>query len=91
MSGKLGGVTFDGVRQPTFLPTAQPAGPADYSEETAREIDCEVRSILDAQYARVRAVLHARQDALRRAAAVLLEKETMTGEELRALVASPAA
>src|SRR5574341_678549 len=89
MSAKLGGVTFDGARQPTFLSTGQP-GPADYSEETAREIDCEVRNILDAQYARVRSTLQARHDALRRAAAVLLEKETMTGEELRIFVAAPA-
>jgi cell division protease FtsH len=88
MSAKLGGVTFDGARQPTFLPTGQP-GPGDYSEETAREIDCEVRNILDAQYARVRAALQARYDALRRAAAILLEKETMTGEELRAFVELP--
>jgi cell division protease FtsH len=91
MSAKLGGVTFDGARQPTFLQTGPSGGPPDYSEETAREIDCEVRSIIDAQYARVRTTLQARQDALRRAAAVLLEKETMTGDELRTLVASPAA
>jgi cell division protease FtsH len=90
MSAKLGGVTFDGARQPAFLPAGQP-GPGDYSEETAREIDCEIRDILDAQYARVRSTLQARRDALRQAAAVLLEKETMTGEELRTLVASAAA
>jgi cell division protease FtsH len=90
MSAKLGGVTFDGARQPAFLPAGQP-GPGDYSEETAREIDCEIRDILDAQYARVRSTLQAHRDALRRAATVLLEKETMTGEELRTLVASPAA
>jgi cell division protease FtsH len=91
MSDKLGGVAFDGTRQPAFFPIAQAGGAPDYSEETAREIDCEVRNILDAQYARVRAVLNARQDSLRRGAAVLLEKETMTGEALQSLVASPTA
>jgi cell division protease FtsH len=85
MSSKLGGVSFDGSRQPAFLPTGQ--APGDYSEETAREIDCEVREILDAQYARVKAILLARQAALRRAATALLAKETMTGEDLKALVA----
>jgi len=87
MSSTLGGVSFDGSRQPAFLQTGQPPAPGDYSEETAREIDCEVREILDAQYARVKVILLARQDALRRAAAALLVKETMTGDELRALVA----
>jgi cell division protease FtsH len=89
MSDKLGGVTFDGARQPAFLPTGQSTGPVEYSEETAREIDCEVRNIVDAQFERVRAMLQTRQDALRRAAVMLLEKETITGEELRALVGLP--
>jgi cell division protease FtsH len=86
MSEKLGGVALDGARQPTFLPTGQATGPADYSEETAREIDCEVRNILDVQFTRVRGLLQARQDALRRAAVALLKTETMTGDELQALV-----
>jgi cell division protease FtsH len=86
MSGKLGGVTFDGARQPTFLPIGQSSGPAEYSEETAREIDCEVRDILDAQFERVRAILQTRQDVLRSAAVALLQKETMTGDELQAIV-----
>jgi cell division protease FtsH len=89
MSGKLGGVTFDGARQPTFLPTGQAGGRTDYSEETAREIDCEVRNILDAQFTRVRSILQARQDALRTAALALLKTETMTGDELQALLGRP--
>ncbi len=86
MSSKLGGVSFDGGRQPAFLQTGQPPVPGDYSEATAREIDCKVREILDAQYARGKAILLARQAGLRRAASVLLAKETMTGDELQALV-----
>ena len=91
MSGTLGVVSFDGSRQPAFLQTGQAPAPGDYSEETARAIDCEVRAILDAQYARVKVILLARQDALRRTAAALLAKETMTGDELRALVAQTGA
>jgi cell division protease FtsH len=90
MSEKLGGVSFDGSRQPTFLPTGQTGGAVEYSEETAREIDCEIRTILDAQFARVRAILQTRQDILRKAAAALLEHETMTGDELLAFVGSTA-
>jgi len=53
----------------------------------AREIDCEVRRIIDEQYVRVRALLSARQEVLREAATVLLNKEIITGEELKAIVA----
>ncbi len=86
MSGKLGQVSFDRDRQPLFLQTGEGAGPGDYSEETAREIDCEVRRIIDEQYGRVTAMLGARETVLREAAAVLLSKETITGDELKAIV-----
>jgi cell division protease FtsH len=88
MSDKLGQISFDQDQQPMFLQNGQTSGPGDYSEETAREIDNEVRRIIDAQYARVTDILQAQQDLLRNAAQVLLEKETITGEELRAIAAS---
>jgi cell division protease FtsH len=88
MSEKLGQISFDQDRQPLFLQPAQPHTPSDYSEETSREIDCEVRRIMDQQYGRVRSILGAQQEALRKAATVVLEKETITGEELKAIVSS---
>jgi len=87
MSEKLGQVTYDLERQPLFLPTGQPTMPGDYSEETSREIDNEIRRIIDAQYARVLKILTEQQDLLRHAASVLLEKETITGDELKAIIA----
>jgi cell division protease FtsH len=69
------------------LQTGAPQTGGDYSETTAREIDCEVRRIIDEQYARVRALLAAQEEVLREAARVLLSKETITGEELKAIVA----
>ena len=87
MSDKLGQVNFDRDHQPLFLATGQPQTGGDYSEETAREIDCEVRRIIDEQYVRVRSLLSAQQEALRQAAAVLLNKEVITGEELQAIAA----
>ena len=86
MSEKLGQLSFERDRQPLFLQTGQPQAPGDYSEETAREIDCEVRRIIDEQYARVSTVLDSQQDVLREAAAVLLEKEVITGDELKAII-----
>jgi len=87
MSEKLGQISFDGERQPLFLHPNQSQGRADYSEETAREIDCEMRRIIDEQHTRVRTILSSQQETLREAAAVLLNKETITGEELKTIVA----
>lgn len=86
MSEKLGQITFDGTRRPLFLQAPQPESSADYSEETAREIDCEVRRIIDEQYARVRGLLEAQAHVLREAASVLLSKEVISGDELKAII-----
>jgi cell division protease FtsH len=58
----------------------------DYSEETAREIDCEVRRIVDEQYGRVRRLLEDRKTALQQGARLLLEREVITGDELKAIL-----
>ncbi len=89
MSEKLGQVSFERDRRPLFLQAAQPEIAGDYSEETAREIDCEVRRLIDEQYDRVRIILGSQEALLRQAASVLLTKETITGEELKAIVAQP--
>ena len=85
MSEQLGQISFDQDQQPMFLPNGQSPGPGDYSEETARAIDTEIRRIIDAQYARVTALLRAKTQILKDAARALLDKETLTGEELRAI------
>ncbi|WP_089935910.1 ATP-dependent zinc metalloprotease FtsH [Candidatus Entotheonella palauensis] len=82
MSPKFGQVSFDRDPRSQFLQTGQPQPVGDYSELTAHEIDCEVRRIMDEQYNRVHGILGARRDVLREAAAFLLDKETMTGDEL---------
>jgi cell division protease FtsH len=87
MSEKLGQISFERDRQPLFLQTGQLSPPGNYSEETSREIDCEVRRIIDQQHSRVRSLLNSQQDILRKAATVLLGKETITGEELKAIIA----
>jgi cell division protease FtsH len=86
MSEKLGTLTLERERQPQFvqIQTAQEKG--DYSEHTAREIDCEVRRIIDEQYDRVKSLLAAERAALVAGAKVLLEKEVITGAELRTIV-----
>jgi len=87
MSEKLGQVSLERDRQSVFLQTGPSQTPGDYSEHTSREIDCEVRLLIDEQYERARDLIKAQEATLRHAAQVLLEKETITGEELKALAA----
>lgn len=85
MSPRFGQVSFDRDTRTQFLQTGQPQPAGEYSELTAHEIDCEVRRIMDEQYNRVHDLLNAQRDVLQQAAAFLLDKETMTGDELRAI------
>jgi cell division protease FtsH len=87
MSDKLGPLSLERDRRPMYLDGAGSSSPNDYSPETAREIDFEVRRLLEAQHSRVTAVLGARTALLRQAAKALLEKETLTGAELEAIAA----
>ena len=58
-----------------------------YSEATAREIDEAVKAIVDGAYSRTLALLKSRRQVLERGARLLLEKETLTESDLRALLA----
>jgi len=90
MSERLGPLTFgDGAGSGFLRNNGLPwgGGEREYSEETARAIDEEVRRIVEATYERVRRLLGAKKDLLLRAAAVLKERETLSGDELRALLA----
>ena len=84
MSEKLGLATFDEPRQ-TFLQVGGPA-PREYSEATAQAIDVEIAGILHAAHARVRDTLTGRRSALEVLAKLLIEKEVINAEQLRALL-----
>jgi cell division protease FtsH len=86
MSEKLGTVTLDRERQPVMMQLQAPQEKGDYSEETAREIDCEVRRIIDEQYERVRWLLAEKKRALVEGAKALLNREVITGSELKAIL-----
>jgi cell division protease FtsH len=89
MSPRLGQVSFEKDRRNALLgPGAEPPPRPDYSEQTARAIDEEVRRIIDEQRDRAAEVLARRHEVLLRAAQVLLAKETITGAELRELLAA---
>ena len=88
MSEKLGTITLERERQPQFLQIPVGSEKGDYSEETAREIDCEVRRIIDEQYGRVRRLLEDKKAVLKQGATLLLEREVITGAELKAIMDS---
>ncbi|WP_252089670.1 ATP-dependent zinc metalloprotease FtsH [Pseudomonas sp. MWU13-3659] len=58
----------------------------DYSEQTAREVDLGIRSLLEEAYGRARILLEQRRDDLDAGARLLLAKETITPEEFPALL-----
>ena len=65
----------------------------EYAESTATAIDEEVQALVKAAFEHSLELLAARRELLERSARLLLEKETLSGEELQALVgkAGPAA
>ncbi len=78
MSEKLGTVAFDAERVEF--------GEKPYSEDTARQIDEEVRRIIDEQKQRVRDILTKYKDLLDRVANELMEKETLERDEFNAIL-----
>jgi cell division protease FtsH len=85
MSEKLGQVYFARERKPLFL-EAGPYGSNEYSEATAELIDQEVRHIISQQYAKAQEILKDKKEVLLKGAELLLEKEKIDGEELKALM-----
>jgi cell division protease FtsH len=80
---RLGRISFQDAGGPGFLNGAGfHDGERAYSEETAREIDLEVRKIIDDATAFVREVLISRRPALEAIAQRLMEKEVIDSREL---------
>ena len=60
----------------------------EYSEETARRIDDEIRQLFEAAHERVRRTLTAKREVLTSLAKRLIEKEVVSRDDLVALLAS---
>jgi cell division protease FtsH len=58
----------------------------NYSEETARMIDEEVKKIVDESYAKAKALLRQNLDKLKILSSALLEKEVLDGEEVKQML-----
>jgi len=88
MSERVGLATF-GDSSPMFLKGQRTpwGGDREYSEETARMIDEEVRGMLDRTYDRVRGILTTKKAVLVNAAAELKRTETLEGDRLKRILA----
>jgi cell division protease FtsH len=89
MSDKLGNMTLGNRNHEVFL-GRDLAEERNYSEETARIIDLEIKRIIDDSYERAKSQLLANLDKLKMLAEKLLEKEVLDAEEVRAIVGIPA-
>jgi len=89
MHEKLGMVSLESERSP-FLPSVEGLATIrrDYSEETAREVDCALRTLIDDALQRAIGLLELHRAALEEGALRLLEKETLSGDELPRLTPS---
>jgi cell division protease FtsH len=85
MSKKLGLVTFEGTRRPASS-FDQGSREGTYSDETAHQIDVEIKTIVDDMYIAVRGILEQHLDMLKELAQLLLEKEVVEREEFERIV-----
>ena len=85
MSEKLGPVGYAENQQEVFL-GHQLHSQKSISEATAQAIDSEIRVLMDRGYHRARTMLTERLDRLHSFAQALLEYETLTGEEIGAVM-----
>src|SRR5215510_4765585 len=85
MSEKLGPMTFGKKEEEIFL-GRDFTQKVDYSENTAIEIDAEVRRIIQESYHRAKDLLKTNLRLLHKVAEMLLEKEVLDGSEIDAIV-----
>ncbi len=85
MSDRLGLVTYESPRHPSFLPESYTAK-RSYSETKATQIDDEIASVMEQTHQRVTGVLSERRQVLDKLARLVSEKEIVQGEELRQML-----
>jgi cell division protease FtsH len=88
MSEKLGPIIFGKENSMVFLGRDLGEG-HDYSDETARLIDSEIKSLLIGAYEKAKKILTEQRDKLDLLTQKLLERETLEGAEVRSLLSLP--
>jgi len=85
MSSAMGAISYGDQEEQIFL-GKEIAVRRDYSEDTAREIDNEVRTLMNECYDRARRVLAEHTDELHRVAKALLDRESLDAEDIQILL-----
>jgi cell division protease FtsH len=85
MSEKMGPLSYGKKEEQIFL-GREFATHKDYSEETAKNIDAEVMSLVMGNYEKAKNLLNGHIDILKKIAEELLEKEVLNGAEIDALI-----
>jgi cell division protease FtsH len=86
MSDKLGPRVFGHEHSQPFLGREFSTEP-DYSDEIAREIDDEVRRIIEGAHVRAKSILTDHKNSLDRISRILVKRETLEKTEFEALIA----
>ncbi len=81
----MGPLTFGKKEEQIFL-GREISQHRDFSEETARQIDAEVRRLVDEAYKSAYSILDQNHDIMHRMAAALLERETLDAEEIKMII-----
>ena len=84
MEEKLGHVTYEAERSPFLAPPAGLPQAREFSEDTARQIDSAVRRIVADAFDKASGILRQKRDLLDRGALLLLQKETLGEDDLKA-------
>src|SRR6202023_2596916 len=85
MSEKLGPRVFGHEHGQPFLGREFSAEP-DYSDEIAREIDDEIRRIVESAHVQAKSILTEHQGSLEKLADILIKRETIEKEQFEALL-----
>jgi len=85
MSEKMGYVTFGKEKTSLFLPSPMFSS-REYSEYTAKQIDEEVKKIIDETYLKAKEILMAKKNELGELAGLLLEKEVVEEADLKKIL-----
>lgn len=85
MSQRLGNVTLGKSHGPVFL-GRDLVEERNYSDQTAKIIDEEVKNIIDESYVRAKKLIRENEDKLKILTQALLEKEVLSVEEVRLLL-----
>jgi len=85
MSERLGNITLGKSHGPVFL-GRDLIEEKNYSDETAGIIDEEIKHIVDECYSRAKKLIQENQEKLKLLANTLLEKEVLSGEEIKRIL-----